>query len=200
MARIKDDELKQICHNELTSSTGYIAGELASERSQAMRRYMGEPFGDEVKGRSQVVTREVLETVEWIKPSLMRMFTDVDNAVEFSARNEDDEAAAEQETDLCTHAFFQQNDGFLNLYSVVTDALLSKTGVLKVWWDDTPEEEREEYEGPDRHRAGPADGRLDGRARGDQPRDDPRGGGEHPQRGVQDHLDQGPHPHRALPA
>lgn len=49
-------------------------GLLEGERAQALDYYMGRPFGDELEGRSDAVTRDVLETVEWILPSLMRIF------------------------------------------------------------------------------------------------------------------------------
>jgi hypothetical protein len=54
-------------------------------------------------------------------------------------------AAAEQETDYVNHVFMQQNNGFLVLYSFIKDALLSKGGVVKVWWERRQEVERETY-------------------------------------------------------
>jgi hypothetical protein len=39
----------------------------------------------------------------------------------------------------------QQNPGFLVLYSLIKDALLSKVGVVKVWWECREEVERETY-------------------------------------------------------
>jgi len=39
----------------------------------------------------------------------------------------------------------QQNPGFMVLYSFIKDALLSKVGIVKVWWDEREEESRETY-------------------------------------------------------
>src|SRR5262249_44222011 len=41
--------------------------------------------------------------------------------------------------------FMQKNPGFLILYSFIKDALLSKVGIVKVWWEETEREERETY-------------------------------------------------------
>jgi hypothetical protein len=41
--------------------------------------------------------------------------------------------------------FMQQNPGFLVLYTFIKDALLSKVGVVKVWWECRALEERETY-------------------------------------------------------
>jgi hypothetical protein len=147
MPKLSDERIKAICHAEIQSSTGWQSGELAEDRAQAMDYYLGQPYGDEREGESKVVTREVLDTVEWILPSMMRLFTDTDNAVEFTPVGPEDEPQAEQETDTITHVCWQQNDGFLNLYTAIKDALLSKNGVLKVYWDDNPNETREEYQG-----------------------------------------------------
>ena len=39
----------------------------------------------------------------------------------------------------------QQNPGFMTLYSFIKDALLSKVGIVKVWWEEREEESRETY-------------------------------------------------------
>lgn len=147
MSKLSDEQIKSICNNQMRSSTGWQNGELADERSSAMDYYLGKPYGDEEEGESQVVTREVLDTVEWILPSLIRIFTDQENAVEFTPVSQEDEEQAKQETDVVNHVCWNQNDGFLNLYTALKDGLLSKTGVLKIFWDDSSREEREEYKG-----------------------------------------------------
>ncbi len=144
---ISDDELVAICTHEIEGASGYTAGELARDRADAMDYYLGEPYGDEVEGRSQVMTRETYETIESILPSLCRIFCDVDNMVEFDAVGSDDEDQAAQETDRVNDAYWKDNEGFYNTYTFCKDALLSKTGNLKVWWDETEQDEREEYNG-----------------------------------------------------
>ena len=41
----------------------------------------------------------------------------------------------------------QQNPGFMVLYGFIKDALLSKVGIVKVWWEEREEEQRETYYG-----------------------------------------------------
>src|SRR6185312_6538874 len=57
----------------------------------------------------------------------------------------EDVVAAQQETDYVNHVFMQQNPGFMVLYGFVKDALLSKVGIVKIWWEEREEEERETY-------------------------------------------------------
>ena len=147
MAKLSDAEVLSICLGELESATG--DGDLSKERKAAMDRYMGEDYGDEVEGRSKVKTREVLEVVEGLMPSMMRIFADAENLVIFAAQGPEDEEQAEQESDVVSHIFWNENRGFYNVYSMVKDALLSKAGVLKCWADKSEKKEREEYKGLD---------------------------------------------------
>ena len=146
---ISDEQIASICRSEIDSASGKAAGEISHERAVALDYYHGEPYGDEAEGRSQVVTREVMETVEWILPSLARIFTDSDNMVTFDPVNETDIEQAKLETETCNYVFWKQNRGFYNTYTFLKDALLSKTGILKIYWDDSEEETKEEYEGLD---------------------------------------------------
>lgn len=122
-------------------------GTLDDERAQAMDYYLGRPYGNEVEGRSQVVTRDVLETVEWIMPSLMRIFTAGDKVVEFQAKGLEDEPAAKQETDVLNHVILNQNDSFMTMYTWFKDALLSKTSYVKIYWDEKEDTTEETYQG-----------------------------------------------------
>src|SRR4249920_25333 len=70
-----EDEVKAIVQRELDDALGQDGGTLSSERLNALKYYQGEPFGDEIEGRSQVVALSVLEAVEWLLPALMRIFT-----------------------------------------------------------------------------------------------------------------------------
>lgn len=146
MASLSDDEIRSICEAEISASSGFTSGELSDERAKAMDYYLGEPYGDEVDGRSQIITREVLDTVEWVMPSLMRIYADAQNLAQFDPVGPEDEKAAEQETDRINYEFWKRNRGMYNLYTFCKDALLSKTGILK-YYVDSGREEREEFKG-----------------------------------------------------
>ena len=102
-----------------------------------------------MEGRSQFVDSTVQDTIEWIKPSLMRIFASGDEMVKFSPHGPEDVEMAEQATDYVNYVFTKDNNGWEILYSWFTDALLSKNGIVKVWWDEYSEAQREEYRGLD---------------------------------------------------
>lgn len=141
-----DDELKAALDNEIRSSVGYFSSELSNQRQNAMERYYGELYGNEVEGRSAYVSRDVMETIEWIMPSLMRIFTGGDSIVKFEPQGPEDEQSAQQATDYINYIFQRQNDGFLTLYTFFKDALLSKNGFVKVYWEEYTENKTETYD------------------------------------------------------
>jgi len=144
MAKITEEELVARIQSEITDSLGY--GDTVSQhREKAMEYYYGQPFGNEVAGRSQYVDSTVQDTIEWIKPSLMRVFASGDEMVKFSPHGPEDVPMAEQATDYVNYVFTKDNPGWEILYSWFTDALLAKNGIVKVWWDDYDDSVREEY-------------------------------------------------------
>jgi hypothetical protein len=123
------------------------ASKLSEERSRALDYYLGDMSRDmpAPEGRSKAVSSDVADTIEGLMPTLMEIFCGGDEVVRFEPVGPEDVAAAEQETDYVNHVFMQQNRGFLVLYSFIKDALLSKVGIVKVWWETREETERETY-------------------------------------------------------
>lgn len=142
-------DLKSLIASEISDASGYVGGDLSDQRSKSLDYYLGEPFGNEREGYSKVVSRDLAETVEWLKPSLLKTFAASEQAVRFEAEGPEDEDQADQETDYCNYVFYRENEGFLILYTWFTDALLQKNGIIKIYWDESEKSTRESYKGLD---------------------------------------------------
>jgi hypothetical protein len=148
MPKMPVSELKAMLTAEkLDALAAMRASKLSAERAHAMDYYNGDMSRDmpAQDGRSRAVSTDVADTIDGLMPSLMEVFAGSDDVVRFEASGPQDVAAAEQETDYVNHVFMQQNPGFLILYSFIKDALLSKVGIVKVWWEEREEEQRETY-------------------------------------------------------
>tara|TARA_R110001592_G_scaffold231741_1_gene488887 strand:+ start:591 stop:2633 length:2043 start_codon:yes stop_codon:yes gene_type:complete len=145
MAKMTNDELASKLSNEIDSATGNFNTELSEQREQSMKYYLGEPFGNEIEGRSEIVTTDVRDTIEYIMPSLMRIFTTHNNVAEFEPEGPEDVEMAQQATDYVNYVFNRQNNGFKVLYDVFKDALISKTGIVKHYWEEKTEVSTENY-------------------------------------------------------
>lgn len=142
---MRDDELKSLLEAEQKSALGFLGGDLSDARKKAMDYYLGQPFGNEVKGRSQVVSTDVADTIEWMLPALMKMFMAGDDIVSYKAQGPEDEEGAKQETEYNNWIFLQDNDGFRVLYSMFKDALLQRTGACKVYPEFDEKEELDDF-------------------------------------------------------
>ena len=138
-------ELSAHLEQEINAALGYKDGKLTEQRSDALDRYYGKRYGNEQEGRSQIVTRDVADVIEWIMPSLMKIFTSGDQVVKFEPQGPEDVEMAKQSTDYVNYVIMRQNPGFHIIYQWFKDALLQKNGVIKHYWDDSSETLREEY-------------------------------------------------------
>jgi hypothetical protein len=147
MAKMKDSELKALLQAERGASLGgTLTSDLASERSKALDYYNGEMEDmPAFEGRSAAVSTDVSDTIEGLMPGLMEIFAAGEEVVRFEPVGPEDEEGAKQETDYVNHVFMQKNTGFLVLYTFIKDALLSKNGVVKVFWDKSETETKETY-------------------------------------------------------
>ncbi len=145
MSRMTESELKSILSAEIADALGHVGGELSEQRRKALDYYLGRPFGNEMEGRSQVVSTDVADTVEWILPALLKIFTAGDEVVRFEPTGPEDEEVAKQATEYVNWIFSRDNPGFLILYTLFKDALLQKNGIAKVWWEEREEAARETY-------------------------------------------------------
>ena len=141
-----EEELVAHLNNEIEASTGNFNTELSAQREENMEYYLGEKFGNEIDGRSEIVTTDVRDTVEYIMPSLMRIFTTHNNIAEFEPQGPEDMEMAQQATDYVNYVFNKQNNGFKVLYDAFKDALISKTGVIKHFWEEREEIKTDTYE------------------------------------------------------
>ena len=138
------DILAAIEHQEALA-TGY--GSLAEARAQALDEYLGRPYGDEQEGRSQVVMRDIHDTVEWVLPSLMKVFASGDEVCQFTPVGPEDEPQAEQETDFINYVLMNKNSGFVILHDWFKDALIQKNGYVCAGYEVEDVAQRETYRG-----------------------------------------------------
>jgi hypothetical protein len=142
---MQQNELKSILQAEIDDAIGYIETETVDQRKQALEAYLRQPYGNEVEGKSQIVTGEVAEAIDGALPSLVRIFTGSDNIVIFEPQGPSDEASAKQATDYCNWVFLRDNEGVAILHDWFKDALMQKNGILKAYWENKEDITKERY-------------------------------------------------------
>ncbi len=138
-------KIKGILDNEIDNAIGYIETETTEARRKALDYYLRNPYGNEIEGRSQIVTGEVAEAIDGALPQLIRVFTTTEDIVYFEPQSPGDEESAKQATDYCNWVFYRENDGLLILHNWFKDALLQKVGVVKAYWEKKEDVNVEKY-------------------------------------------------------
>lgn len=145
--KLTDEELLAIIETHRADSLGVEDGELSNERALALDRYHGRPYGNEMEGRSQIVSRDLSEAVDWAMPAIMRIFTQGGTVAEFDPISQEDEPQAEIETDYVNQVIMRDNAGWIVLHDAIKDTLLLKNGYVKHWWETTEKIEEPKYRG-----------------------------------------------------
>jgi len=142
---METNDLKSILQAEIDDAIGFIESETVEQRKQALEAYLRQPYGNEVEGKSSIVTGEVAEAIDGALPSLVRIFTGSDDIVVFEPQGPKDEASAKQATQYCNWVFSRDNEGVAILHDWFKDALLQKNGIIKAYWEDKEDITKERY-------------------------------------------------------
>ena len=134
---MNDAILLRILKDEEADAASYFTSELAESQADSMDRYHAKKYGDEVEGRSQVVTHDIEDTMNWIMPHMMRVFRESDELVCCDDPGLDDgDDTLKQAADYLHHVMFRDNDGEVLIHDFVFDGLLQKVGIVLVYFED----------------------------------------------------------------
>ena len=141
-----EEQLKSLLDNYIDDSTSAYE-DVERDVTKATDYYLGRPYGNEVKGKSSVTTREVAEAVDGALPQLLKIFTQSVNVVEFTPQNDGDANVAENVTQYVNHIYNKDNAGAIIMHNWFWDALVNKVGIVKAFWDVKEDANEEEYFG-----------------------------------------------------
>ena len=142
-----EEEIKNLLQDNIDDAYSFVETEVNADRKRAMEYYLRQPYGNEVSGKSSVVTGEVAESIDGALPQLMKVFTQSMDVVEFTPQNDGDASVAKNVTQYVNHIFNKDNPGAIILHDWFFDALTQKTGIVKAWWNDEKDVNEETYEG-----------------------------------------------------
>lgn len=146
MAKMDAEKFRAVLEHEIDGAYSWASSGIRGEQRRNLQYYLGMPMGNEVDGRSQVVSWDVFETVEGALPSFLEPFFSGDRIGEYLPRSQEDVAYAEQASDYANWIIQEQNPGYLLFADWLKDGLLSKIGVIRAKW--TPQDPvKQEYQG-----------------------------------------------------
>lgn len=144
---MSDEELAVKLDQLNRQAVGHMSDEVSATQDDNLERYLGMPYGDEEEGRSQAISMDVAEVVDWAIPDILEPFISGDRVVEFKGSSKSEADYAERATDLINHEFWNENDGVLFLHDVVKTGSIQKICFSKTVWQEEEDEIRETMTG-----------------------------------------------------
>ncbi len=127
------------------SNLSNLTAALSAERALNIDLYLGKNVDPAPEGQSNVIDRTVFETVQWILPSLCRIFANGDDVVTLSPLGPQDIDQAKQESAYLNWLVTVKHSWFDLFLEWATDALLTKNAYFLVYQDNAQKVEIENY-------------------------------------------------------
>jgi hypothetical protein len=126
-------------------------GEYIRKNEDFYKRYLSDPYGDEVEGSSQVTSTDVADVIESDMPSIVRAVLGSADIMTFEpvAANQVETAAALQKTQYINWMVRHQKGGFKVIHDFIKATLIQKVGVLKYEYIEEEKKDEIEYDGLD---------------------------------------------------
>lgn len=146
---LSDTDLMKLSHILVLEADSYMDEKITHQRARALRYYMGENPDNMplVDGRSQMVDTQLRDTIEWIMPDLVRTFAGDDEVCAIEPHGDEDNFDADLAEEWVNYVIMRQNRGFLITNTWIKDALLSKLGFIKQYWEEKKFRKRVDLEG-----------------------------------------------------
>jgi hypothetical protein len=145
---VTEKDLLRLLDEEIAGGVTFDNDDKGDRRSDALDYYDGIMRDLKAeKGRSSIVSRDVADVIDTMLPGLMRVFAGAGQLGKYEPAKPEDEAAAAQATDYVNYVLTNECDGYLLLHTWIKDGLQIRNGIVKCWWDTTPEEEVEDLTG-----------------------------------------------------
>lgn len=140
-----NDLLQAIDAAEATAYGGTGSSDISEQRARSIDLYLGTNVNPAPEGRSQVISRDVFDTIETMRPAFVKIFASGEEVVKCMPVGPEDEEAAQQESAYLNYVVTELNPWTQIVNDVASDAMISKNGYVLAYWDDTKNYEKETY-------------------------------------------------------
>lgn len=144
--KMTDQEVLVAIEKGVKESVGYHDSKLSRERQDVLEYFHGQKPKPHHAGNSKYVSMDVYDAVESSKAVLLETFAAGNQIIDFTPQGPEDVVPARVATLYTDYVIHRQNNGYKLFSDVITDGLLARVGVAKVYWDKREEQNEEEFE------------------------------------------------------
>lgn len=132
--KMKNSDVLSIVKADFRSTESFKA-ELDVKRFQWVKEYNGEPYGNEKKGKSAIVSQDIRKQNEWQFPSLIEPFVSAPTIVTCTPVTFDDKEGAIQAEHLLNYQFCRGFNRYLFMSQLIKVFQREGTAVVRTGWD-----------------------------------------------------------------
>jgi hypothetical protein len=154
---LSDGDLTGILSQQIRLAKSHDRAQREPSRARSIEYFLGTMKDTPSEpNRSSVVSRDLADTVGWILPGIMRVYTASDKMAtvephlpsaevagmapeQVDAMIQSAIAKADEATDGINKVFWSDNAGYRIVYNATWDALVVGNGIVKTYWDATPQ-------------------------------------------------------------
>ncbi len=125
----------QALRTQLQQCHGFEGDQISKAREDALKYYFQRKRGDEVVGRSDVVSGDVSAMVEATVAQWMEAFSS-DRICDFDPLNAEDEEQAQLESEAVQYFVMGRENGFLEMIAACKEAALFRNGLISIEAED----------------------------------------------------------------
>lgn len=135
-AEVENSELSAIIGSELRQAQNYDSEQLNGRRTLAIEYMRGEMKDTPARPNgSQQTSRDFSDTVHWILPGVIRVFTGSDQMVKYDKVKPENDQWSRDASDYTNYTFFRENEGYKVLYNATYDSLQMGDGLVCSYWE-----------------------------------------------------------------
>jgi hypothetical protein len=139
MAKINKSELLQALRKDLKSAE-LLNSQWTAKITEWKNAYEGKPYGNEQKGKSAIISRDVKKQSEWQHASIIDPFVSSDEVIKCVPITSEDVSSARQNELLLNTQFTRKFDRFNFMTKAVKVLDMEGTVVVQTGWDYLDEE------------------------------------------------------------
>ena len=129
------EQIQTQANNEIDAAIKYGEQNLSMKRIEYWDRYYGRPLGNEVAGRSQFISRDLIDVIEWMMPYLIRQFTSTDPKIDIKIEGQEPWVGLALLNKIREDLAGDKDSSLFRLfYQWFKEGLVTGMSVLKVFW------------------------------------------------------------------
>jgi len=131
---MKNSEILKILKADLQETESFKS-EMDAKRIQWVKEYNGDPYGNEQKGRSSIVSQDIRKQNEWQFPSLIEPFVSSPNIVRCNPITYEDRDGAKQAEHLLNYQFCRDFNRYKFMSNMIKVFQREGTVIVRTGWE-----------------------------------------------------------------